>query len=151
MDTSKIKSLIFLDVHGVLTNTSSEFAFGKEWLDPVSARLMKMLLKKTGASVVITSNIRCGRSFDETVCALREMGGKGIAKRVIGITEEDESKMRGELIDKFIQDNSLSEVPYMIMDDSQSSFKLSEDVFITSRESGFKIGEYWHALRFLMK
>lgn len=108
--------VIFLDIDGVLNSERSVAAYGDEsTLDPVACCLLKHLLKKTGAYIVVVSNWRKGLTLDELRAKLLKAAGKKIARRTIGKVA-DANVSRGDLVDAWMHAEGFTS-RYAILDD----------------------------------
>lgn len=145
--------LIFLDVHGVLTNASSRFVYGsKDRLDPVSVRLVDTLARCCEASIVITSSIRIGLSDEQLMVLLKALGGKRLVKHVVGVTAgpaqgDDNYLMRGMYVADYRKAHG--NPPYVVLDDKPRLFLPEQNVVAVDGDVGFKIQHYNDAVEYL--
>jgi hypothetical protein len=107
MAESFITPVIFLDIHGVLLLKSGDA--------PEDAyRALRDLVLETGALIVITSNLRCGRSVEDLRLMMCGLAGRHVGYQIIGKTGEDDIP-RGELIAAWREENG-HDGPYVIID-----------------------------------
>lgn len=137
-----VSSLIFLDVHGVLTNASSKFAYGdNDRLDPVSVRLVAKLAERFASGIVVTSSIYLNRTDDELQAVLHEMGGKRLLRFLYGtIYPEHTPIQRGQYVADYLR--ALVDTPYVILDDKPHLYLPGQEVVGVDAEHGFKMSDY---------
>ena len=150
--------LIFLDFDGVLNHqqwyTSEDYKkvnlnglSGDEWelteFCPWSVGLLNQLVDDTGAKVVVSSSWRKGRTEEDLMRLLDDVGFTG---EVIGKTpyfwfgasqkiEYSKSVPRGCEIDAWLELNEQEDAKYIILDDDS-------DMLYWQRENYFRVDEY---------
>lgn len=138
--------LIFLDIHGVMTNKSSEAAFGHGTFDPVSAELLRQLVKEIGARIVITSNARYGLTIEELRGYMREQAGKKLSHRTISAVAYRDDP-RGELINEWRGLNGHTG-PYVVLDNNPVAGHGALFILVDP-DHGFKLAEKNEAAKLL--
>lgn len=121
-------SLLFLDIDGVLNSTtwagarpirgfmppsSARMALDEERLDPACVARLRVLIERTGASLVIISSWRHKMSVAEFSRMLALYGVPGAS--VVGVTP-DLPGPRGEEVRAWLAEHAPS-APYAILDD----------------------------------
>lgn len=144
------KPIIFLDLHGVLTNATSKFVYGdKDKLDPVSVRLLIKLAKECDAHIVITSTLAQDLDLNELTELLRAIGGKHLLDYVIGTVGNDSKFTRGGLVDEFVIAYHPDCPDYVILDDKPQLFHKGQHIVPIDPEVGFKLPYYSDAVDYL--
>ena len=112
-----MNKLMFVDVDGVLNNRATLSAGTSCWLlDPNCLLLLKDIVDKTGAKIVISSTWRC---FEKGLVTLKQHFRKHNIPNWIGCTEDLNNKSgpwssgnhinRSEEISKWILDNNVDQ------------------------------------------
>ena len=137
--------IIFLDINGVLNSTGSAEAFGtRSELDPVSMGLLRRLVVKTDARIVITSSWRLDHSFSELRQIFRAAGGRRLEKRILDVTGAP-SKPRSSQIYDWMSINKLNGA-YVVLDDEALDIG---PLVKCDPDYGFQYPEYRKALDIL--
>lgn len=146
------KVLLFLDFDGVLhpfpLNQDGEYFSQIEYL-------WKLLESNPALEVVITSTWREKHSFNELLSIFKTCGGEKYHNRFIGVTpilEDPNNYMSGvrqDEIEQWLKDNTLIEVPYIILDDIEEYFHSNcKNLYLVDGSTGLTLDEitnieYW--------
>jgi hypothetical protein len=147
---SNIK-IVFLDIDGVLNSRSSIVAFGDhDEFDPVACGLLRVLLKNTGACIVIVSKRRCGKTVDQLRDMMTRLAGKKIGRRVIGKLADSTSIPRGELVSAWLNAEQF-DGPGVIIDDKADYLPQQLPFFVQpDAQVGFRLADFDRACTILM-
>jgi hypothetical protein len=142
--------IIFLDVDGVLNNLGSVIGLGNpsKVFDPVSVALIRKLIDKTGARIVVSSTWRMCPSESYLKQELERCGADKLTWFIIGCTPEL-SGPRGAEIARWIADKGFTG-RYVIIDDDSDMLQEQMPMFVqTTFEDGFRVRHYKRALEIL--
>ena len=145
-----MQRIIFLDIDGVLNNLGSVIGLGdpSHHLDPVSVGLMTRLCEEAGASIVISSSWRIGRTVESLKDEFDKLGAHKLADRFMDRTKDFQA-IRGKQIARWIEDNAYTG-RYVIVDDDSDMLPEQKPYFVhTSWEDGFRAKHYRDALKIL--
>lgn len=143
------KSLIFLDIHGVLTNASSKFVYGnRDKLDPVSVRLIDCLASEYDAQIVLTSTLVQGLNIDDLIDTVKTIGGKRLVPHMAGVLQEGARIQRGNCLAAFLEGYSIAP-PYVAIDDHPELYLPGQRVIGVDGELGFRLSDYNKAIAIL--
>lgn len=170
--TDRMK-IIFLDIDGVLNSDRSIMTAGKKhqaWksatpdtggyekftvctIDPIAVELINLLVRETGAKIVLSSVHRNHFKGNEDVRVplIREYLGKlGIeSEHVIGFTSSNFNGHRGSQINEWLEKNP-QVLHYVIIDDSSDMLDCQKEHFVlVSGRDGLSSGNYRDASRIL--
>lgn len=120
-----MKSVIMLDIDGVLNSKISNFAFSKHRLNPISVGLLNKLVELTDADVVISSNWRLNRDLSFIKLQLNFNSGREVAKRIIGVTGQGETRY-DEIQEWLIKNDRFK---YLVIDDNSLGNTVSEKIY----------------------
>lgn len=143
-----MKTVVFLDIDGVLNSLSSVLALGapSKCLDPVCIGLLARLCKETDAKIVVSSTWRLGRTVPQLQYTLDQLGAWELSNRFIGRTSDDHNGHRGRQIKQWIDENQFTG-RYMIVDDDSDMLPEQMPFFVkTSFEDGFRAAHYKQAM-----
>ena len=128
--------IIFLDFDGVLTTPSSDYTFTKDAIDRLGH-----ILSETGAKLVITSSWR-----SETVEQMRNLlsGNQSSAtryirfpyvKEIIGVTPHCGAWLRGQEIQKWLENTRFPVERYAIIDDEEQYLQNQKPFLVRTSHS----------------
>lgn len=124
--------IIFLDFDGVITSYYTKYRISKDKI-----KLIENLINETGAKIVISSSWRHGsKNVEEFINKnLSEISDSIFVKSIIGLTEVL-SPVRGEEIQKWIDDHNNEIESYVILDDD--SDMLDEQLYNFVQTDGYE-------------
>lgn len=151
-------SSIFLDIDGVLNSTRSVVASrNTEYvsyterhyaeLDPVAVNLIRKLVDKTNASIIISSSWRILYKEVQFFRDLFNYFGWSSAP-VVGLTPRTDSSFRGQEIQQYIDCDDFFSAPYVIFDDD-GDFYEHQPLIRTDPKIGLSYDNYATALALL--
>jgi hypothetical protein len=130
--------IIFLDIDGVLNSINYYVSLFKidvlpdDRLDPHSIDLFNKIIDCTGASIVLSSTWRLGKSVSE----IQDIFDKHhIHGHVIGLTP-DTDKARGYQIQQWIDESNIIIDSFIIIDDDSDMYHLTNHLIKTSIKEG---------------
>lgn len=138
--------LIFLDIDGVMNNYKCELSDKHDSLafDEESVKLLKKLIEKTKAKLIISSTWRIGETL-ETLNS-KVLKHYKLDKHVIDFTPALTETIRGEEI-KLVLEKYDDVEKFIIIDDDQDMGELLPYLIRTKTSKGFTNKEYQEALK----
>lgn len=110
--------VLFLDVDGVLNRTGYRPATSsglRSWIEPELAARLNEVLRRTGASIVLSSDWRVGRELHEL---REELLASGIDCSLLGVTPVVPGAERWRQIQMWMDENRVSAAQIAIVDDT---------------------------------
>lgn len=128
--------IIFLDIDGVLNSEQFVSKCGDSWngdqVDPVAVQRLNLLIKQSGAKVVLSSSWRLNETGIKSITEVQELlNSLGIECTVVGVTGELNNN-REEEIDDWLSANSNIKNFVILDDDRLNPKRDSEDPFLNS-------------------
>lgn len=127
--------VIFLDVDGVLNNSTLLYHYGLDYIDAEMTELVASLVKSTGAKVVLSSSWRLHSHSEKTVRDF--LADYGV--EIMDVTPHLPRKRRCLEISRWLADHL--EVTYyaIIDDDPHAGVGMEDCFFMTDPENGLDI------------
>lgn len=146
---SQTKSLVFLDIHGVIitdikTNKNGDHDCTRGW-DKAAIRNLNQLTDLTGAKIVIISNCKNKIRWKDLVDMLR---GVGVTGDIIGKTDRLHKSLREEQIERWFKQHGKPK-NWVVIDDTpyDDYAKIPEHVIRPHARIGFSTGDLTVALK----
>lgn len=140
------RALIFLDFDGVL-NRGAGLPVASA-LERRQVQLLNELVRLSGASIVLSTAWRIGRSVAELRDILTESGFR-YGNRVIGMTPYYSNLIRGEEIAAWRKSAGMCRVPFVILDDLEQMGELEPYLVRTDPDRGLERADVILALSIL--
>lgn len=147
--------LLFLDIDGVLVTRATltkgtKLLPGHKWsfhqFDPQTVGALNRITDETGATIVISSTWRKGR----TLMQLREiLADQGVTGRVIDKTGNSEDGIRGGEIQRFMTDMGIEPHEIVILDDDADMLHLTPRLIQTRSQTGLTMEDAQAAIDLL--
>lgn len=154
-----MKTLIFLDIDGVLNNESwweklyADQSLSRYLFDPQNVEALNVILDQTGASIVISSAWRHGKKLNWLRKHLKRQGVKGY---VIGVTPDGvmqkdfpEDWVRGHEIELWLKRHTDGKAVFVILDDDDDMGPLMDRLVQTDMKRGLTMAEAAQAIQML--
>lgn len=151
-----MRAIIFLDVDGVLINEPRYHQLpipvpvpgAWETPDPACIEALNKLVEQSGASIVVSSCWRVGRTVQELKELLESWGVKG---DVIARTGESRNARGMEIGEWLLENPESTAAPIVILDDSNDMLLLTEYLVRTDFKTGLLPTHVGHAMEVLRK
>lgn len=145
--STSTRPVIFLDIDGVLNSVGSAIAFGTyRRFSHVSMGILRRLVERTNADIVISSSWRVGSSLDDLRKVFAENDPQFPVARIVDVTPRHSLKPRGFEVDAWLAANGAR--THVIFDDD-GDFDATQPLVKTNNAIGLAAPHYFKACKIL--
>jgi hypothetical protein len=136
--------VVFLDIDGVLNRANARGLLSSaQGIEPDKVALLNELVRRSGASVVLSSSWRLERPLEQVQAALVAAGFEGV---LVDATPSVRSSHRGEEVSLWLEDHGVPPSRCVILDDGNNLAPHAERQVRTDGRHGLEPGHVEQAL-----